>query len=128
VILYGAAVAAAVTILLAAGGLYGTLFNVVSQSRHQTGIRMAVGATPSATAYHFIGKAGKCVALGLVLGVFGAIGMTQSARAAVYGLPSLKFWVLAAAGSVVIVVSFLAVLLPLREAARLDPAEVLRHE
>jgi predicted permease len=128
VILSGAAVAAAAAILLAAGGLYGTLFNVVRQSRREIGIRMAMGATPSATTWHFISDAGKWVALGLALGIFGAIGMNQSAQAAVYGLPSLKLWVLAAAGTMVIVVSCLAVLLPLREAARLHPAEVLRHE
>ena len=45
-----------------------------------------------------------------------------------YGLPSLKLWVVAAAGAMLVVVSFLAVLLPLREAARLDPAEVLRYQ
>jgi predicted permease len=128
VILYGAAVAAVVTILLAAGGLYGILFNIVRQSRREIGIRMAVGATRFATAWHFIRSVGKWVALGLALGVFGALGMNQSARAAVYGLPPLKLWVLAAAGTVVTAVSFLAVLLPLREAARLDPAEVLRYE
>jgi len=128
VILSGAAVAAAAAILLAAGGLYGTLFNVVRQSRREIGIRMAMGATPSATTWHFIRDAGKWVTLGLALGVFGAIGMNQSSQATVYGLPSLKLWVLAAAGTMVIVVSFLAVLLPLREAARLHPAEVLRHE
>jgi predicted permease len=128
VILYGAAVAAAATILLAAGGLYGTLSNVVNQSRRETGIRMAIGATRSATIWHFTGDAGKWVALGLALGVVGAIAMNESAQAAVYGLPSLKLWVVAAAGTVVMVVSFLAVLLPVREAAYLDPAEVLRHE
>ncbi len=128
VILYGSAVATAAIILLAAGGLYGTLFNVVSQSRHETGIRIAIGATPRAITWHFIGEAGRWVALGLVLGICGAMGMNQSARAAVYGLPSLKLSVLAAASTLVLVVSFLAVLLPLREAARLDPAEVLRHE
>lgn len=128
VILYGALVGTAVTILLAAGGLYGTLFNVVMQSRRETGIRMAIGATASATTWHFIKNTGKWVALGLALGILGAIGMNQSARAAVYGLPSLKPWLVAAAGALLIVVSFLAVLLPLREAARLDPAEVLRHE
>jgi ABC-type antimicrobial peptide transport system permease subunit len=128
VILYGAAVAAAATILLAAGGLYGTLFNVVSQSRRETGIRMAIGATRSATIWHFTRDAGKWVALGLALGVCGAIAMNQYAQAAVYGMPSLNLWVVAVAGTVVIVIAFLAVLLPLREAARLDPAEVLRHQ
>jgi predicted permease len=128
VILYGAAVAAAAIILLAAGGLYGTLFNVVRQSRRETGIRIAIGATPRAITWHFIGEAGRWVALGLVLGICGAIGMNQSARAAVYGLPSLKLSVLAAASTLVIIVSLFAVLLPLREAARLDPAEVLRYE
>jgi putative ABC transport system permease protein len=128
VILSGAALAAVVTIFLAAGGLYGTLFNIVRQSRREIGIRMAMGATPSATTWRFIRNEGKWVTLGLASGVFGAFGMNQSAQAAVYGLPSLKPWVLAAAGTVVIVVSFLAVLLPLREAARLNPAEVLRHE
>jgi putative ABC transport system permease protein len=121
-------VAAAVSILLAAGGLYGILCNVVRQSRRETGIRMAIGATPAANTWHFIKGAGKWVALGLALGILGAIGMNQSAQAAVYGLPSLKLWVVAAAGAVLVVVSFLAVLLPLREAARLDPAAVLRHD
>lgn len=128
VILYGAAIAAAVIVLLAAGGLYGTLFNIVRQSRREIGVRMAMGATPSATTWHFFRSAGKWVGLGLALGVLGAIGMNHSTQAAVYGLPSLKLSVLVAAGTLVIVVSFLAVLLPLREAARLNPAEVLRHE
>src|SRR5262249_49347235 len=53
VILDGSAIAAAITILLAAVGLYGTLSNVVRQSRRETGIRMAIGATPSAATWHF---------------------------------------------------------------------------
>src|SRR5262249_55169963 len=109
VILDGSAIAAAITILLAAVGLYGTLSNVVRQSRRETGIRMAIGATPSAATWHFIRNAGRWVAWGIVLGIFGAIAMNQSARSAVYGLASLKVWVLLAAGMVVIVVSFLAV-------------------
>jgi predicted permease len=128
VILFGAWVAAAATLLLAAGGLYGTLFNIVRHSRRETGIRMALGATPATTIWHFVKNAGKWVGLGVALGAFGAVALNQSAEAAVYGLPSLKPWVLAASGALVILVSFVAVFFPLREAAHLNPAEVLRHE
>jgi predicted permease len=128
VILYGAAVAAAAAVLLALGGLYGTLSHAVNQSRREIGIRIAVGATPSVVAWHFAWHAGKWLTLGLALGVFSAIAMNQSARAGVYGLPALKPWVLAAAGTVLAAVSVPAVLLPVVEAVRLDPAAVLRYE
>jgi putative ABC transport system permease protein len=128
VILFGAVLAAAAALLLTAGGLYGALFSIVRQSRREIGIRRPLAPTPSATTWHFIKDAGDWVALGLTLGVFGAIGMNQSAQAVVYGLPSIEPWVLGAAGMVLIVVSLLAVLSPVREAARRDPAEALRHE
>jgi predicted permease len=123
-----ATVFSALALILAAGGLYGTLLYAVDQRRRELGIRMALGAESRHLQVDVLVK-------GLALAVAGvAIG----APLALYLGRFLGNWLwavsptdpMAFAGGALVLLSAAAVAswLPSYRAARADPLEVLRAE
>ena len=68
------------------------------------------------------------VAVGLVLGVVGAIGVTRVLSGLLYGVTPTDAWTLAAVSALMAAVALLASWLPAMRAARVDPATALREE
>jgi ABC-type antimicrobial peptide transport system permease subunit len=112
--------------LLAAVGLYGLLAFAVAQRQREIGIRMALGAQPGAIARLVGGQALVLVAVGVALGLGGALLMAPMAGALLYGVGPADPGSLAAAAGVVALVAALAAFVPAARAARVDPAVALR--
>jgi predicted permease len=112
--------------LLAAVGLYGLLAFAVAQRQREIGIRMALGAQPGAIARLVGGQALVLVAVGVALGLGGALLMAPMAGALLYGVGPADPGSLAAAAGVVARVAALAAFVPAARAARVDPAVALR--
>ena len=121
-------VAAAVTLVLGMIGLYGVIAYVVALRTRELGVRIALGAQPSAVATMVTSQGlalcGFGVAIGLVLVVLGG-----------RFLRSLLFEVgpadpIALGTTVLIIVGFALVAswIPARRAARVNPAEALRTD
>src|SRR6185436_9819735 len=113
--------------ILTALGTYGLVSYAASQSTHEIGIRLAIGADRSEVLRRFLAR-------GLRLGVIGAIVGVVAAAAASRVLSSLLFGVsptdavsFSAAIVVVIGVVLSASLLPAWRASRTDPIAALRH-
>ena len=68
---------AAVAVLLAALGLYGVLAQAVTERRREIGIRMALGAHAGNVVSEVLRNALRMVAVGLGLGLIGAIALTR---------------------------------------------------
>jgi ABC-type antimicrobial peptide transport system permease subunit len=64
---------AALALVLAAVGLYGVLAYVVTESRIQFGIRLALGAQPSTIFRAIVGRAFALTAAGVALGALGCV-------------------------------------------------------
>jgi putative ABC transport system permease protein len=119
---------AAISILLAALGMYGVTAYTVAQRRFEIALRFALGARRgqilAMTLQHGVGVAAIGIAVGLALTfalyrVFGnLLGKLPAFDAASYAM--------AIAG--VLVVSAAAVLIPGRRAAQVEPMQVLRGE
>ncbi len=112
--------------LLAAVGLYGLLAFAVAQRQREIGIRMALGAQPGAIARLVGGQALVLVAVGVALGLGGALLLAPMAGALLYGVGPADPGSLAAAAGVVALVAALAAFVPAARAARVDPAVALR--
>lgn len=124
IIILGAA--AALTLILGAVGLYGMLTYVVTLRTRELGIRMALGATPSAVAAamarYGLGLTGVGIAIGL--GLFALIA--RFLRTMLFGVTPGDPLTLAGAALILVAVALLASWLPVRRASRVDPASTLR--
>src|SRR5437660_5864858 len=118
----------AVSLLLAAIGLYGVTAYAVAPRTHEIGIRMALGADQGAVLNLVLRSAFTRVALGLILGVPLAIGAGKLIAAQLYGV---TFWdpvALAVAAGSLTLCAFVAALIPASRAASIPPMRALRSD
>jgi putative ABC transport system permease protein len=116
-------------LLIAAVGLYGVMAYVVSESTHDIGIRMALGASPGNVLRLVIGRGMLLTAMGLLIGVpISLFWLHKLLGSFIIGIgPSDPVTLLEASG-VLALVALLACWIPARLATRVDPLEALRYE
>jgi predicted permease len=121
-------IAAAVTLLLGAIGVYGVMSYVVSQRTGEIGVRIALGAEPGSVA-GMIARQGGLVALtGAVVGLGAAFAGSRLIESLLYGISPRDPGVFAATTAILVAVALAACWLPARRASRLSPMEALRTE
>jgi ABC-type antimicrobial peptide transport system permease subunit len=119
---------AAVAILLAAIGLYGSLAYSVRCRTTELGIRMALGASGE-NILRLILRRGLWVAgIGLGLGLAGAVGLTQLIRSFLFGVGALDAMSFAIAAAVLVTAALLASAVPARRAAAVDVIRSLKAD
>ena len=115
-------------LVLASIGIYGVMSLAVNERTSEIGIRMALGAqTASILGLVFrqgLTLAGLGVGAGVALGLVGARVLSS----ALYDTPPSDPLVFAGAAFILTAVAALAVYLPARRAARVDPLVAVRHE
>jgi predicted permease len=114
-------------LVLAAVGIYGVMSYAVAQRAHEMGVRMALGARRADVLRLVVGQALRRVALGLGLGLAGALSLHRIMEGLLYGVGSLDLGVLAGVALLLLGTAWLASWLPARRAASVDPASVLRR-
>jgi predicted permease len=113
---------------LAALGVYGTIAYFVSQRRNEIGLRMALGAQTTTVIRHVLARGMIPVAVGVALGVPGALASTRLLRTMLYGVGPFDVPTFILTVLLTVIVALGACWLPARRAARIDPMEALRHE
>ncbi len=115
-------------LLLAAVGLYGVMAYVVAQRTHEIGIRMALGATRGAVLRMMMGDGMRIVALGIAVGVSGALFVTGPVRTLLYGVDGPEIGVIIGSTLLVVAAAGAASYIPTRRLASVNPVEALRVE
>jgi ABC-type antimicrobial peptide transport system permease subunit len=115
----------AVALCLSTIGLYGVLSYVVARRRREIGIRIALGSTAGAVFTLVFREGAALVAAGLALGLLGAIAMSRTLDAHVFGVTPTDPLVLGTVAAGTAGVALLACVSPARRAARVDPLRVL---
>jgi putative ABC transport system permease protein len=119
---------AAVALGLALLGIYGVINYSVVQRVPEIGVRIALGAAPSAI-HRMVLADGLRVALpGLIGGTIVALFVARLARSVLFGVSPADPAVFAAVGALMLAVAMLACYLPARRAARVDPLQAIRVE
>ena len=123
-----AAVLGAFALALATVGMFGVFAFAVRQRTREIGIRMALGAQPSAVVRLILTGHSRAVLAGLLVGFFGALASSMIMRSRLHGLS--PFDPLSYVGVAVLLAGagLAASYLPARRAVRVDPVVALRYE
>ena len=119
---------AALALLLAAIGLYGTIAYGVSQRTREIGVRIALGARTGDVSTLILADGVRLALVGLAIGLIGALGSVRLLRGLLFGISPTDPIVFVAIPVVLIPFAALASYLPARRAARVDPVIALRAE
>jgi len=125
-VLFGGFAAAA--LLLAVAGIYGVLAGNVAERTREIGLRAALGATPARILRLVVGHGARLAAVGLGLGVLGAVVLTKSLRAMLFGIGPYDPMTLVGATLLLLVTTLVACLVPALRAVRVDPSQAFRSE
>ncbi len=116
-----------VALLLASVGTYGVMAHLVAQRNREIGIRIAMGAEPGSVRGLVLRQGLGLAALGLGLGLIGALGLTRFLSSQLYGVGTTDPRTFVAVPLVLGAVALLACYIPARRATRIDPMEALRE-
>jgi predicted permease len=125
---YSLAVGALIALLLAAVGIYSVVAYSVTQRTHEIGLRLALGATSSDILKLIVGSGLRLVLVGGVIGLAGALVLTQLLSGLLFGVSARDPITLAGIISILAAVALLACYLPARRAMKLDPLNALRYQ
>jgi len=115
-------------LVLAAVGVYGVLAYLVAQGTRELGIRLALGATPSALARLVVWQGMSVAFAGVALGLAGAFVLTRFMRSLLFGVAATDPATFVAIAAALTIVALAASYLPARRAAAVDPIVSLRAE
>jgi putative ABC transport system permease protein len=113
---------------LAAVGIHGVLAFGVAQRRHELGVRLVLGARSVQLGRLIVGEGLILAAIGISLGIAGALLSTRVVRTALYGVDPVDPATFLAVITAVLVITIAATLRPARSAASLDPLDVIKSQ
>ena len=117
----------AVSLLLAALGMYSVLAYAVSQRRHEFGIRMALGAEPSDVVFLVLRRGMVLTAAGILVGAVLAIAAARLAAGLLVDVSPGDPAAIAGSALFLGAIALLASYLPARRATKVDPVVALRE-
>ncbi|MDY7095045.1 MAG: FtsX-like permease family protein, partial [Acidobacteriota bacterium] len=117
---------ALVALFLATLGIYGVTAYTVARRTREIGLRMALGAASQRVAGWVLWRTLRLIAIGVALGVVGAVAAGRLLSNQLYGVQALDPAVIALVSLLLALVGALAALLPAWRASRIDPLDALR--
>jgi len=115
-------------LLLAAVGLYGVMSHLVTQSRHDIGVLVTLGARPGNIIRLVVRQGMELAVIGIAVGLAGAAGLTRVMASLLYGVTATDAVTFGAVSALLAAVAFAATVIPAWRATRVDPMVALREE
>src|SRR6185436_5854830 len=119
---------AAVALLLASVGIYGTLAYSTSRRTQEIGIRLALGAARGDVVAMVIRQGMTVALIGTLVGLVIGAAVARAMRGLLYEVSPSDPYIFAAAAAVLLLAGFAASLGPALRAASVQPLVALRHE
>lgn len=114
-------------LLLASVGVYAMFASMVAAREREFGLRVALGSTRQAIAGLVLRGGAAWMAAGLAFGALGVVAVARLLRNLLYGVPPFDPIALGASVITLLVCATVALLVPVRRAARVDPITVIRE-
>ena len=118
----------ALALILTLVGVYGVLSFQIAQRTHEIGVRIALGATRRDVSRLVIGRAAAIAAIGVVIGLLAAFGLTRLMSSLLYNVQPTDPPIFAFVAVLVLLVALFAAYIPARRAMKVDPLVALRHQ
>jgi len=115
-------------LILAAAGIFAVMAYSVLQRTHEIGVRMTLGAQRIDVLRLVIGHAAKLAAIGLGIGVAGALAIARVLTSVLFGVVRMDWLTFVGLTALLAAVAALAAYVPARWAMRVDPMVALRYE
>jgi predicted permease len=119
---------AAITLLLAAVGLFGVISYFVAERTREFGVRIALGANRSTIYWQVLRRAALLGLAGCVLGLGISIFVSRALQSTLYQVSRFDLATMALVPLLLLSVVLLAAYLPAYRATRVDPMVALRYE
>jgi putative ABC transport system permease protein len=119
---------AALALILGLVGVYGVTSYLVAQRAREVGLRIALGARPGQLVRMVVGQGMRVAAIGLALGLVGAVGTARLMAGLLYGVSPLDVATFVAVTALLGLATLAANWVPARRAARGDPLVALRAD
>src|SRR5205085_1200272 len=110
--------------VIAVVGLYSVMAFAVVQRGREIGIRIALGARPTRVLREVLARGALLTALGIALGVVGALALSGVATGVLFGVGPTDPVALGGSAALLLAVALVACYVPARRASRTDPAIV----
>jgi predicted permease len=115
-------------LLLASVGLYGVMSYLVTQSTHDIGILLALGARPENIVGLVVRQGMQLTLIGILAGLIGAAAVTRVIASLLFGISTRDVATFLAVPVLLIAVAFAATVIPALRASSVDPLVALREE
>jgi predicted permease len=115
-------------LILSAVGVYGVLSYLVTQGRHDIGLRIALGAQRSSIVWLVVRQGMGLAAAGIMIGLIGAVALTRLMASFLYGVHATDIVTFSAVPVLLGAIALLAAYVPAWRATQVDPMMVLREE
>ena len=114
--------------LLAAIGVYGVFAYMVSQNRHEIGIRMALGARSGSIVGMVLRQGLSLAGAGIVAGLVGAVALTRLMASLLFGVSAVDWITFSTVTLLLALVALGASVIPATRAIKIDPTVALRSD
>ena len=115
-------------LLLAAAGIYAVMAYLVTERRHELGVRLALGAKPGDVLRLVLGGGMRLALAGVIAGLAGWLAAARLLASELFGVTAGDPTTFACVSAMLIATAALACAIPAGRAAHVDPMVALRYE